>query len=79
MKNDEKKNGEAAGRKRGYESAGGRPGNDILEDGQLRGVDDEGNVVTGTHGGPKRKPQVAPTRQSTPHHDRGEEGRHSTR
>jgi hypothetical protein len=46
-------NGEAAGRERGYEDKGGKPGNDLLEDGQLRGVDEDGRIVQGTHGGPK--------------------------
>lgn len=54
---------EAAGRSRGYEAGGGHSGNDLLEDGQLRGVDDEGNVVGGMHGGPSpRRPQLAPRR-----------------
>lgn len=45
--------GEAKGRARGYEGKGGRPGNVPLEDGQLRGVDHDGQPITGTHGGPR--------------------------
>ncbi len=56
---------EAAGRSLGYASGGGHPGNDLLEDGQLRGVDEEGNVVSGMHGAPApRKPQLAPRRHA---------------
>jgi hypothetical protein len=47
--------GEAAGRQKGYESEGGQPGNDPLEDGQLRGVDADGKVIQGTHEGPDPK------------------------
>ena len=45
---------EADGRARGEESGGGQSGNDVLEDGQLRGVDADGNITGGTHGGPKK-------------------------
>ena len=50
------KTGEAAGRERGEEAGGGQKGNDILHNGQKRGVDDEGNLQGGTHGGPQTKP-----------------------
>ena len=44
-------------------SRAGQSAYDRYEQGQLRGVDEEGRVITGTHGGPKKKPQyVAPTR-----------------
>ena len=46
---------EADGRARGEKAGGGKSGNDVLEDGQLRGVDEDGNVTGGTHGGPKPK------------------------
>ncbi len=45
---------EADGRARGEDAGGGQSGNDVLEDGQLRGVDEEGNITGGTHGGPKK-------------------------
>lgn len=47
------KSGEAAGRQRGYDDKGGEPGADMLEDGQLRGVNEEEQIVTGMHGGPR--------------------------
>ena len=46
--------GESAGRRRGLEEGGGVPLTTPLEDGQKRGVDDEGRHTTGTHGGPKK-------------------------
>ena len=46
---------EADGRARGEAAGGGQSGNDVLEDGQLRGVDEDGNITGGTHGGPKKK------------------------
>lgn len=66
--------GEAAGRRRGYEASGGKPGDDLLEDGQLRGVDEEGRVTTGTHGGPKKKEQ----RKNTGREPRAETGSRSS-
>jgi hypothetical protein len=57
-KRDEKPNkkgtGESEGRRRGLEHSGGQPLTTPLEDGQKRGVDDEGRHTTGTHGGPKK-------------------------
>ncbi len=52
--------GEAAGRERGFEEGGGEEGNDLLEDGQLRGVDADGNITGGTHGGPARERPAKP-------------------
>ena len=49
---------EAEGRKRGEEAGGGRPGNDLLENDQPRGVDEEGRLKGGTHGGPKSEHRV---------------------
>ena len=58
--------GEAAGRERGYQDKGGHKVDDVLEDGQLRGVDEDGQVVTGMHGGPdKAKPKEPPTSTSS--------------
>lgn len=52
---------EADGRARGEEAGGGQSGNDILEDGQLRGVDEDGNITGGTHGGPKKHKEAPGT------------------
>jgi hypothetical protein len=49
---------EADGRSRGEVSGGGRPGNDLLETGQLRGIDEEGRLRGGTHGGPKTEHRI---------------------
>jgi hypothetical protein len=49
---DTKISGEAAGRARAERAGGGKPGNDLLEPGQLRGVDDDELIIGGTHGGP---------------------------
>ncbi len=46
--------GESAGRRKGLEHGGGVPLTTQLEDGQNRGVDDEGRHQTGTHGGPSK-------------------------
>lgn len=46
------KQGEAAGREKGELAGGGKEGNDLLEQDQPRGVDEEGRLETGTHGGP---------------------------
>ena len=60
MKDGDKKSGQAdqggesAGRRRGLEEGGGQPLTTPLEDGQNRGVDDEGRHTTGTHGGPHK-------------------------
>jgi hypothetical protein len=50
---DKKNSGEAAGRQRGEQAGGGRAGNDPLESGQLRGVDEDELINSGTHGGPQ--------------------------
>jgi hypothetical protein len=49
----QKNSGEAAGRRRGERAGGGHPGNDLLAPGQLRGVDEDELIRSGTHGGPK--------------------------
>ncbi len=64
------KTGEAAGRQRGYDDKGGKPGADLLEDGQLRGVDEEGRIVTGTHQGPQKSRSAGKKRPRTPAHAR---------
>lgn len=45
--------GEARGRTRGEQASGGKSGNDLLEPGQLRGVDEDELVASGMHGGPR--------------------------
>ena len=50
---------EEALRRAGNEQEGGQSLNTPLEDGQLRGVDADGNVNQGTRGGPK-KPSAVP-------------------
>jgi hypothetical protein len=47
--------GESEGRRRGLDAGGGSPLNQSLEDGQLRGVDEDGQITQGTHGGPQKK------------------------
>jgi len=47
--------GESAQRRRALEEGGGQPLTTQLEDGQLRGTDEEGRHTTGTHGGPKKE------------------------
>jgi len=47
--------GESKERRRRLEEGGGQPLTEQLEDGQLRGVDEEGRHTTGTHGGPSKK------------------------
>jgi hypothetical protein len=44
--------GESAERRRRLEESGGQPLTKPLEDGELRGADEEGRHTTGTHGGP---------------------------
>ena len=56
------KTGEAADRERRTLAGGGTPGNDLLLDDQPRGVDEEGLMQGGTHGGP-----------STPHRIEGQD------
>jgi hypothetical protein len=46
--------GESAMRRERLEKNGGVPLTTPLEDGQLRGKDEEGRDTTGTHGGPKK-------------------------
>ena len=46
--------GESAQRRQAIEEGGGKPLTTQLEDGQLRGIDEEGRHTTGTHGGPKK-------------------------
>jgi hypothetical protein len=53
----QQKQGEAAQREAGYKENGGVPLNVPLEDGQRRGVDEDGNIVQGTHGGPDEPKQ----------------------
>ena len=53
--------GESEQRRRGLEAGGGVPLNRSLEDGQLRGVDEDGQVIQGTHGGPRKHTQGATT------------------
>jgi hypothetical protein len=48
--------GESAWRAPRYEKGGGTPLKEPLEDGDERGVDEEGRIDNGTHGGPKEKP-----------------------
>jgi hypothetical protein len=55
--------GESEARRKGLEEGGGVPLNTSLEDGQLRGVDEDGQVTTGTHGGPARNKDQATTRR----------------
>ncbi len=55
--------GESEARHRGLEAGGGTPLNTSLEDGQLRGVDEDGQVTTGTHGGPQHNQDQATTRR----------------
>ncbi|HLM73526.1 MAG TPA: hypothetical protein VK459_12565 [Polyangiaceae bacterium] len=55
--------GEHEARQRGLEAGGGVPLNTSLEDGQLRGVDEDGQVIQGTHGGPQKKTDEATTRR----------------
>lgn len=47
--------GESAQRRQRLKEHGGLPLTIQLEDGQLRGVDEEGRPTTGTHGGPKKE------------------------
>jgi hypothetical protein len=51
-KTEQKGHTESDGRREGLESGGGVPLNTPLEDGQLRGVDEDGQPTGGTHGGP---------------------------
>lgn len=44
--------GEMEGRRRGERASGGIPTDRPLEDGQLRGVNEEGQITRGMHGGP---------------------------
>jgi hypothetical protein len=44
--------GESAGRRKGLAEEGGTPLTKELEDGQLRGANEDGRHDTGTHGGP---------------------------
>lgn len=46
--------GESADRRRRLEQGGGTPLTTPLENGQLRGKDEEGRDSTGTRGGPKK-------------------------
>ncbi|HEU4409774.1 MAG TPA: hypothetical protein VFS43_31265 [Polyangiaceae bacterium] len=62
--------GEAEYRKRNNERGGGQSLNTPLENDQLRGVDGDGQITTGTHGGPA-KPQSA--NPNHPQHGRPEE------
>jgi hypothetical protein len=55
--------GEHEARQRGLEAGGGVPLNTSLEDGQLRGVDEDGQVIQGTHGGPQKNKDQATTRR----------------
>ncbi len=52
------KKGEASDRKRRTIAGGGTVGNDLLEDEQLRGVDEEGRMKGGTHGGPTKPHRI---------------------
>jgi hypothetical protein len=52
MAQGQKQRGESGGRHRGLEQGGGSPLNTPLEDGELRGVDADGQPNQGTHGGP---------------------------
>lgn len=52
--------GESASRRQGLEAGGGQPLTTPLEDGQLRGVDEDGRHTTGTHGGPTKDGSSAP-------------------
>ncbi len=47
--------GESARRREGIEKGGGHPLTEQLEDGQLRGTDEDGRHTTGTHGGPTKE------------------------
>jgi hypothetical protein len=55
--------GESEARRAGLAAGGGVPLNTSLEDGQLRGVDEDGQVNQGTHGGPKKMTDEATTRR----------------
>ena len=54
--------GEAKERQIRHEKGGGAPLTTPLEDGQRRGVDEEGRHTTGTHGGPSKDGSDAPKR-----------------
>lgn len=45
---------ESESRRRGLEAGGGQALNTSLEDGQLRGVNEDGQIIQGTHGGPQK-------------------------
>ncbi len=53
--------GESEARQKGLEAGGGVALNTSLEDGQLRGVDEDGQVNQGTHGGPQKQTDEATT------------------
>ena len=55
--------GESEQRRRGLEAGGGARLNRSLEEGQLRGVDEDGQITHGTHGGPKEHTRGATTRR----------------
>jgi hypothetical protein len=55
--------GESEQRRRGLEVGGGVSLNRSLEDGQLRGVDEDGQIIQGMHGGPRGNVQGATTRR----------------
>ena len=61
---DPKPQGESEGRRKGLEEGGGQPLTQPLEDGQLRGVDEEGRHTTGTHGGPGKDGSTNPSRKN---------------
>lgn len=52
---------ESEGRRQGLEAGGGVPLNESLEDGQLRGVNEDGQITQGTHGGPQDRTNEATT------------------
>jgi hypothetical protein len=58
--------GESAQRRIQLEKHGGQPLTEPLEDGQLRGADEEGRHTTGTHGGPKKDGSSNPKEGNSP-------------
>jgi hypothetical protein len=55
---ENKEGGEKAMRDAGNQQLGGRSLDTPLEDGQKRGIDADGQITQGTHGGPKEPPKV---------------------
>jgi len=74
--NQKRGGGESEQRRRGHDAGGGRALNQSMrmEEGELRDVDEFGQVTHGTHGDPAKKPSIHPDTTARKREDEGEIG-----